>query len=80
MSSVNAGDNLAVATCPFPVRVAGVRRYTNFRQLVLNEGLRNVLPGVATVADGVKVMQGSLPDAEVEEKGVLALVLEKARG
>ncbi len=80
MAAINAGDHLAVATCAFPVRVAGLRRYANFRQLVLNEGLRNVLPEVATVADGVKAMQGTLPDAEVEEKGVVALVLEKARG
>src|SRR3990172_1852488 len=74
ISGVSAGVNLSVATCEFPVRVVGVRRYDNFRQLVLNEGLRNSVPAAATVADGVKSLQGASPDAEVEGKGVIALV------
>src|SRR5262245_32454921 len=70
LAALAVGSNVTVPGCDFLVRIAAVRRYVNFRQLVLNEGLRNLMSSDATVADAVGAMQGKVADAEVEERGV----------
>lgn len=54
--------------------IVGITTYSDFTAMLLAEGIQNMLPGVATVQEGVKIYE-SFPGykQEVQKVGALAL-------
>lgn len=57
------------------VRVVDVRRYPNLRCMLEQEGLRHVLPGVASIEQGIAVYQQWSSAEELDAYGFLAIEL-----
>ena len=60
----------------FAARVVDVRRYGSFRDYLVFEGLRRTLPGVSTVAEGVRVYRKFYTAAQEREHGVVAVQVQ----
>ena len=56
-------------------RVIGIKRYPDLRQYLEQEGLRQALPGVMTIEEGIEVYLNFWTFEEVEEFGILAFEL-----
>jgi ASC-1-like (ASCH) protein len=57
--------------------VIRVTRYPDFHALLSCEGLENVLPGVKTIEQGVKIYKGFYSEAFQSEYGVIAIEISK---
>jgi ASC-1-like (ASCH) protein len=57
----------------FVATVARVTRYASFEAYLSQEGLRNTLPGVSTVAGGVAIYRQFYSAVAEKENGVLAI-------
>lgn len=77
--ALRPGAHIRLVGCDVDVRVKSVRSYANFRQLVLNEGLRNVNPQARSLAEAIDAFKGSLSHEQVQAVGVVAIALERAR-
>ena len=55
--------------------VQSIRLYPNFKEMIVNEGLERVLPGVETVEDAIKVYRKYYGEQEEYKYGVVALEL-----
>ncbi|KUH33817.1 isomerase [Thermococcus celericrescens] len=56
--------------------VKDVRVYSSFREMLEKEGLENVLPGVGSVEDGVKVYRRFYSEEKERKYGVAAIEVE----
>lgn len=56
--------------------VKDVRVYDSFREMLLNEGLDNVLPGIKEIEKGVEVYRKFYSEKEEKRYGVCAIELE----
>lgn len=57
--------------------VLGIRRYQSIRQYLLMEGLRNTLPGVKSLEEGVKIYRQWFQEEQVQKLGFLAIEVIK---
>jgi ASC-1-like (ASCH) protein len=76
--ALHAGAHVVVrhpAQPPIRLLCEGVARYASFRQMLEQEGVRHVLPGVEGVAQGVRVYRKFYAAAEERARGVLAIRL-----
>ncbi len=53
--------------------VQSIRLYPNFEEMIVNEGLERVLPGVETVEEALKIYRKYYGEREVYKYGVVAL-------
>jgi ASC-1-like (ASCH) protein len=58
------------------IRVTNLTRYSTFREMLTQEGLRRVLPGLTTVEDGVELYKTWYSIADQVTYGVLALEIQ----
>nr|WP_206206092.1 ASCH domain-containing protein [Thermococcus sp. JdF3] len=56
--------------------VKDVRVYSSFREMLEKEGIENVLPGVGSVEDGVKVYRRFYSEEKERKYGVAAIEVE----
>ncbi|CAD5245357.1 ASCH domain-containing protein [Thermococcus camini] len=56
--------------------VKDVRVYSSFREMLEKEGIENVLPGVGSVEEGVKVYRRFYSDEKEKKYGVAAIEVE----
>ncbi|NJE30162.1 ASCH domain-containing protein [Thermococcus sp. 18S1] len=56
--------------------VKDVRVYSSFREMLEKEGLENVLPGVGSVEDGVRVYRRFYSEEKERKYGVAAIEVE----
>jgi ASC-1-like (ASCH) protein len=54
-------------------KLTRIEHYKSFSDMIINEGLRNVLPGKKTLNDGINVYRGFYSEAKEAEYGVLAI-------
>jgi ASC-1-like (ASCH) protein len=57
----------------FKVTITSRHEYTSFEEMLKNEGLENVLPGIDTISKGVEIYHSISNYKENEIKGVVAL-------
>jgi ASC-1-like (ASCH) protein len=78
-ASVKVGSPLVVKDAQtgahIKCHVSEIVSYASFRELLEQEGLKNVLPGVANVASGVAVYRAFYSSAQEAEHGVIGLRL-----
>eukprot|EP00850_Spirogloea_muscicola_P012992 SM000086S23044 [mRNA] locus=s86:199226:202524:- [translate_table: standard] len=55
------------------LQVEGVRKYSTFRSMLAEEGLNRVLPGMASLEDGMQVYRKFYSEEQEEEAGVVAI-------
>jgi len=60
-------------------KVVSIQVYKDFTTMIEEEGLENVLPGVKSVADGVKIYYQFYTPADEQKYGVVALRLENGK-
>jgi ASC-1-like (ASCH) protein len=75
------GDVLVVSgstgrKAPFLAVVRDVRRYGSFETYLVAEGMRNTLPGVTTVDEGIRVYRQFYSESAEREHGVLAIEMK----
>lgn len=58
------------------VRVLSTKVYNSFRQMLKEEGLENVLPGVSTIDEGVRVYREFYSKEREKKRGVIAIRIE----
>eukprot|EP00850_Spirogloea_muscicola_P003692 SM000015S01192 [mRNA] locus=s15:358444:361556:- [translate_table: standard] len=58
--------------------VEGVRKYPTFRSMLAEEGLSRVLPGTASLEDGVQVYRKFYSEEQEAEAGVVAITVTAA--
>jgi len=56
--------------------VKDVRVYSSFREMLEKEGLENVLPGVGSIEEGVKVYRRFYSEEKEKKYGVAAIEIE----
>ncbi len=56
--------------------VKDVRTYSSFREMLEREGLENVLPGMESIEEGVKVYRRFYPEEDEKRYGVVAIEVE----
>ncbi len=56
--------------------VIGLRRYSSFREMLINEGIERVLPGIHDVDEGVKIYYNYYNPNEEQKYGVLAIEVD----
>lgn len=61
----------------FQTKVVRIKYYSTFREMMLKESLGNVLPGIETIDDGVKIYQQYYSTSDEKKYGVVALKLQK---
>ena len=81
---INSGDRLVIRGDdddgePIEATVVAVRQYPTFKRYLEAEGLRRTLPGVETIAEGVKVYRRFYSRAKEVEYGVAAVEIEVLR-
>lgn len=54
--------------------VSAINKYSSFKDMIETEGLANVLPGIATVADGINIYRQFYSEDKEKMFGVLALI------
>lgn len=59
------GDNIVL-------RMIDIRRYSTFHEMLLFEKIENVLPGVDTIEEGVKIYHKFYSEKDEKNYGVLA--------
>jgi ASC-1-like (ASCH) protein len=79
LGNLSPGSSIQLTGCDFTCRVSAVRRYPDYRTLVLNEGLQSVKPEFTTIAEAVKALSGRHAEEDIAKSGVLALMLERSR-
>lgn len=73
-SELNKGDpGYREITC----EVVYVYVYPTFRDILTQEGLRRILPGLTSIEDGVKVYEKFYPIEEQVKNGIIGLELVK---
>jgi len=58
------------------VVVKDVRVYSSFREMLENEGLENVLPGVKSIEEGLKIYRKFYSEEKEKRYGVAAIEVE----
>jgi ASC-1-like (ASCH) protein len=81
---IRSGDRLVVRGDeddgePIEATVIAVRQYPSFKRYLEAEGLRRTLPGVETIAEGVKAYRRFYSRAKEVEYGVAAVEIEVLR-
>lgn len=54
-------------------KLVRIEKYQSFSDMLVNEGLRHVLPGKKTLKDGIDVYRGFYSEEKEAEHGVLAI-------
>ncbi len=79
LMALAVGENFEAKGCTFKVQLLALRTYETHRQLVLNEGLRTVMPEAKTIAEAIKKFKGRGEEKKPGDVGVAALILQRAR-
>ena len=58
------------------VRVKDIRVYPSFREMLKKEGLENVLPGIKSIEEGVRIYRQFYNEEEEKKWGVVAIEVE----
>eukprot|EP01105_Mastigella_eilhardi_P023786 TRINITY_DN6051_c0_g1_i1.p2 TRINITY_DN6051_c0_g1~~TRINITY_DN6051_c0_g1_i1.p2 ORF type:complete len:125 (-),score=40.54 TRINITY_DN6051_c0_g1_i1:65-439(-) len=79
-ATLRPGDRVRFARAPdggeaFTASVDGTRAYPSFSSMLCAEGLQCVLPGVASVEEGVAVYRQFYSEEQERQHGVLAIRL-----
>jgi ASC-1-like (ASCH) protein len=78
-STVRVGDRWNISSLrgeTFSIKVLSIREYPSFEEYIVNEGLRNVLPGITDVSHGVKLYEQYCGKGADLESGVVAFEIE----
>ena len=78
-STVRVGDRWNISSVraeTFSIKVLAIREYSSFEEYIINEGLRNVLPGITDLSSGVKLYEKYYGEGADIESGVLAFEIE----
>ena len=57
--------------------VTRVTHYPSFEQMLITEGLENVLPGIKTIEQGIKIYRAFYSETFEKEWGALAIAIEE---
>ncbi len=57
----------------FFAKIISLRRYQSFEELLIREGMRNVLPGCGNLEDGIKVYREFYSEENEKKSGVIAI-------
>ncbi|WP_457753345.1 ASCH domain-containing protein [Thermococcus sp.] len=58
------------------VKVKDIRVYPSFREMLKKEGLENVLPGIKSIEEGVRIYRQFYTEEEEKKWGVAAIEIE----
>ena len=58
------------------VKVKALRLYPSFREMLSEEGLGNVLPGIKTIEEGIQIYRQFYTEEEEKKHGVVAIEIE----
>ncbi|NJE26846.1 ASCH domain-containing protein [Thermococcus sp. MV5] len=72
---VKPGDTIIFGE-KLKVKVKALRVYSSFREMLSEEGLENVLPGVKTIEEGVQIYRRFYTEEEEKKYGVVAIEIE----
>ncbi|USG99487.1 ASCH domain-containing protein [Thermococcus argininiproducens] len=61
------------------VKVKALRVYPSFREMLSEEGVENVLPGVKTIEEGVQIYRQFYTEEEEKKYGVVAIEIESIK-
>jgi ASC-1-like (ASCH) protein len=79
-SNVSLGDRWRVGCSErdesFFVEVIAIREYGSFEEYIIQEGLRNVLPGVSDLRSGIELYEKYCGQGSDREFGVIAFELK----
>lgn len=77
---VRKGDILViqdhVSLVEFSFIVSDIRTYPTVEDYLINEGLRNCLPGVIKLDEGVGIYRSFWPDEDIRKYGIIAFQLQ----
>src|SRR5690348_8235884 len=59
--------------------VTDIKTYKTFEEYLSHEGLSRTLPGVHTIADGVKIYRKYYSAEKEQERGIVAIHLKKTK-
>lgn len=57
----------------FEVTIVGIEKYETFRQYLEVEGMKNCLPGIETIEDGVKIYHKYYSEEEERKYQIIAI-------
>ena len=58
-------------------RVVALRRYNNFFNMLINEGIIHTLPGKKNMREALNIYHNIYEEHDIKQYGVLAIILEK---
>jgi len=61
----------------FKTKIISIHYHKNFKTMIKQHRLKNVLPGVKTIAEGIEIYSKFYSDSDVLKYGVLAIKLKK---
>ncbi|AEH25540.1 ASCH domain-containing protein [Pyrococcus yayanosii] len=73
---IKPGDIISFEGGKLKVRVKALRVYSSFREMLEKEGLENVLPGVDSIEEGVRVYRQFYDEEREKKYGVVAIEVE----
>jgi ASC-1-like (ASCH) protein len=80
-AKMSLGDQIIVQTedesGSFDVKIIGLNRYQSFRDMLEAEGIKNVLPNLDTVEEGILEYYKFYTKEQEKEFGVLAIKVKK---
>lgn len=74
-SALNVGQliSLTNGTQTATFRITGIREYDSIEDYLIHEGLRNALPGIETLREGIDTYRQWSTDQELAENNFLAI-------
>ncbi|BAA29429.1 ASCH domain-containing protein [Pyrococcus horikoshii] len=73
---IKPGDIIIFEGGKLKVKVKGIRVYSSFKEMLEKEGIENVLPGVKSIEEGVKVYRQFYDEEREKKYGVVAIEIE----